>query len=78
MIGGLGPTELIVIFFIVLILFGGKRLPEIAKGLGRGIIDFKSAIREDSTVDSENMQDDTTSKAQSEKKSNEASSDNKA
>lgn len=78
MIGGLGPTELIVIFLIVLVLFGGKRLPEIAKGLGRGIVDFKSAMREDSTVDSENMQDDTTSKAQSEKKSNEASSDNKA
>ena len=48
MLGGLGPTELIIIFLIVLILFGARRIPDIAKGLGRGIKDFKSAIREDS------------------------------
>lgn len=55
MLGGLGPTELIIIFLIVLVLFGAKRIPDIAKGLGRGIKDFKSAIREESddSVDSE-------------------------
>jgi sec-independent protein translocase protein TatA len=40
---GLGPTELIVILLIVLLLFGGKKIPEIAKGLGKGIKEFKSA-----------------------------------
>jgi len=52
MLGGLGPTELIIIFLIVLVLFGARRIPDIAKGLGRGIKDFKSAIREDSDDDS--------------------------
>jgi sec-independent protein translocase protein TatA len=48
----IGPTELIIILFIVLILFGARRIPDIAKGLGRGIKDFKSALREDSNDDS--------------------------
>ncbi|MBC8230549.1 twin-arginine translocase TatA/TatE family subunit, partial [bacterium] len=34
-----GPTELIIIFLIVLVLFGARRIPDIAKGLGRGIKD---------------------------------------
>lgn len=45
-IGGLGPTELIVIFLIVLLVFGAKRIPEIAQGLGKGIMEFKRAARE--------------------------------
>ncbi|MBC7694451.1 MAG: twin-arginine translocase TatA/TatE family subunit [Burkholderiales bacterium] len=40
---GLGGTELIVIMLIVLLLFGGKKIPEMMKGLGRGIKDFKDA-----------------------------------
>jgi len=47
-----GPGELIIIFLIVLIIFGARRIPDIAKGLGRGIKDFKSALREDSDNDS--------------------------
>jgi len=43
-IGMPGPTELLIIFGIVLLVFGGKRLPEIAKGLGRGMRDFKRAF----------------------------------
>jgi len=43
-IGVPGPTELLIIFGIVLLVFGGKRLPEIAKGLGRGMRDFKRAF----------------------------------
>ncbi len=45
-LGGLGPMELLVIFLIVLLIFGAKRIPEIAQGLGKGIIDFKKATRE--------------------------------
>jgi sec-independent protein translocase protein TatA len=38
-----GPFELIVIFLVVLLLFGAKRIPEIARGIGRGIREFKDA-----------------------------------
>jgi len=36
--------ELLIIFLIVILLFGGKKIPEIAKGLGKGIRDFKSSM----------------------------------
>ena len=42
----LGPMEIIIILVIVLILFGGKKLPELARGLGKGINEFKKASRE--------------------------------
>ncbi len=44
--GSLGPTELIIIFGLILLLFGAKRIPEIARGLGKGIREFKSATNE--------------------------------
>ncbi|MFC2089023.1 twin-arginine translocase TatA/TatE family subunit [Calditrichota bacterium] len=40
---GLGTTELIIIMFIILLVFGAKKLPELAQGLGRGIREFKKA-----------------------------------
>lgn len=43
---GLGPWELLVIFFVILLLFGAKRLPEIAQGLGKGIKEFKQSLKE--------------------------------
>jgi len=46
MFGGFGPSELLVIFLIILLLFGAKKIPEIAKGMGKGISEFKSAINE--------------------------------
>jgi sec-independent protein translocase protein TatA len=39
----LGGTEIILIFGVALLLFGGKKLPELAKGLGQGIREFKKA-----------------------------------
>jgi TatA/E family protein of Tat protein translocase len=42
--GGIGGTEILLIFLVVLILFGSKRIPDIAQGLGRGIKDFKRAV----------------------------------
>jgi len=39
----IGTSEMIFIVFIALMLFGGKKLPELARGLGRGIRDFKDA-----------------------------------
>ena len=44
---GLGPTELIVILVILLVLFGGSKLPQLAKGLGQSIKEFKKSSKED-------------------------------
>jgi len=46
MFGGLGMWELMLIFLVVLLLFGAKRLPEIGSSLGKGIREFKGSIRE--------------------------------
>jgi len=46
MFGGLGPTEILVILLIVLLLFGAKRIPEVARGLGKGLQEFKKAAKD--------------------------------
>ena len=51
MFGGLGPPEIIIIFLVILLLFGGKKLPELAKGLGKGIKEFKNAQTEEEPKD---------------------------
>ncbi|HUV31063.1 MAG TPA: twin-arginine translocase TatA/TatE family subunit [Acidobacteriota bacterium] len=43
---GLGPWELLLIFLAVLLLFGAKRLPEIAQGMGKGIKEFRRAMKD--------------------------------
>ncbi len=42
---GLGVPEILVVGGLVLLIFGPKRLPEVARGLGRGIRDFKKALK---------------------------------
>lgn len=42
-----GGMEWILIALVVLLLFGGKKIPELAKGLGSGIKNFKNAVKED-------------------------------
>jgi sec-independent protein translocase protein TatA len=44
---GLGPTELIVVLVILLLLFGGAKLPALAKGLGQSIKEFKNASKDE-------------------------------
>ena len=46
MFGGLGVWEITLIFLVVLLLFGAKRLPEIGSSLGKGIREFKGSLRE--------------------------------
>ena len=43
---GLGAPELIIIFGIAFLIFGGKKLPEIGAGLGKGISSFKNGLKE--------------------------------
>ena len=43
---GLGIPELIVILFIIILIFGANRLPDIGRGIGRGIRNFKDATRD--------------------------------
>ena len=45
-IGGLGMGEVLVIALIVLLLFGGKKIPELMRGLGKGVRSFKSGMNE--------------------------------
>ena len=42
----MGPWELLLVFLAILLLFGAKRLPEIASGLGKGIKEFKKAMKD--------------------------------
>lgn len=42
-LGGLGGTEVLLIVLVLLLFFGGKKLPELARGLGKGIREFKDA-----------------------------------
>lgn len=41
--GNLGTTEILLIAFVVLLLFGGKKIPELMRGLGKGVREFKDA-----------------------------------
>lgn len=43
---GLGTTEILVIALIILLLFGGRKIPELMKGLGKGIKSFKDGMKE--------------------------------
>lgn len=45
--GRFGITEILIILAVVLLLFGGKKIPELMKGLGSGIKEFKNAAKED-------------------------------
>jgi len=51
--------ELLVIALVILLLFGGKKIPELAKGLGSGIKNFKKAVKDDEITDevSEKIED---------------------
>ncbi len=59
MFGGLGVGELVIIVILLLLLFGAKRIPQIARGLGEGIRNFKSDVKEpDRLSEGEDSQSD--------------------
>jgi sec-independent protein translocase protein TatA len=53
MLGFGGPQELLVILLIVLVIFGGKKIPELMGGLGKGVRNFKKGINEVENLDEE-------------------------
>ncbi|MFC2134883.1 twin-arginine translocase TatA/TatE family subunit [Bacteroidota bacterium] len=56
MFGSLGATEILLIVLAILILFGAKKIPEFAKGIGKGMKEFKKALNE--TQDELDIEDD--------------------
>lgn len=46
LIGGLGMSEILLIALVVLLFFGGKKIPELMKGLGKGVRSFKDGMNE--------------------------------
>ena len=46
MLSGIGTTEIVVIALVLLVLFGGKKLPELARGMGDSIKEFRKAVNE--------------------------------
>ncbi len=63
----IGPVEIMLIFLVILLLFGAKKLPELARGLGKGIREFKNATKQ---VEDEfdKLEDDNDSDKKSSKK----------
>lgn len=57
MFGSLGIWEILIIFVIIALLFGGKKIPELAKGLGEGIKNFRNSLKKDEKEDSEEKKD---------------------
>jgi sec-independent protein translocase protein TatA len=51
--GSFGTTEVILIIAVILLMFGGKKIPELMKGLGSGVKEFKNAAKEDTTAKKE-------------------------
>ena len=58
---GIGMQEVIVIALIVLLLFGGKKIPELMKGLGKGVKSFKDGMKE---IEADDKNDDKSSSEQ--------------
>ena len=56
-LGGIGVGELLLIVLALLLLFGGKKLPELMRGLGKGVKEFKDAMNEPSGDKSEKKEE---------------------
>jgi len=54
---GLGMQEILVIALIILLIFGGKKIPELMKGLGKGVKSFKEGMNEVTDLEDEKKED---------------------
>jgi sec-independent protein translocase protein TatA len=55
---GLGVPELIIILLIIVVIFGAKKLPEIGSGLGKGITNFKKAMKDPESLEAKSSEDE--------------------
>ena len=58
-IGGIGFQEILLVALIVLLFFGGKKIPELMKGLGKGVKSFKDGLKEESANDNEKKEQES-------------------
>ncbi len=49
--GVIGPTQIVLIVVLIVVLFGGKKIPELMRGMGRGVKEFKDAVNKDYSDD---------------------------
>ena len=66
-IGSFGTTELLIVLGIVILLFGAKKLPELAKGMGKSIKEFKKASNEEDSDEAETSEKKPVTKKESAK-----------
>ena len=59
-LGNLGTGEIVIIAIVILLLFGGKKIPELMKGIGKGVKNFKDGVN--GIEDDIRLEDDTTDK----------------
>lgn len=53
----LGPTEILIIALVVLLLFGGKKIPELMKGMGKGVKSFKEGMNEATNLEEDKKEE---------------------
>jgi len=51
-----GHWEILLIIFVILLLFGGKKFPELAKGLGKGLREFKKSVKDNDSDDPQQVE----------------------
>ena len=61
--GSFGMQELVIIFLIIVVLFGASRIPQIAKGLGAGIRDFKKELKGNAEDEPERLAEKTSTRS---------------
>ena len=57
LLGMIGPWQIVLIVLVFLLMFGGKKIPELMKGLGTGIKEFKNAAKEDQPAAKKNEEE---------------------
>lgn len=60
-LGVVGPWQLVLIVLVILLLFGGRKIPELMRGLGKGVKEFKNGmdeVKKDLDIDSETTKED--------------------
>ena len=60
LLGVIGPWQVVIIVALILVLFGGKKIPELMRGMGRGIKEFKDAGNKDYTAETPAKSNETT------------------